>query len=409
MNKITYKIFLLFLFSILLPIISFADDFIEEIENDHFLETTTEITKEPSVSSNNAIVIDRKTQTVLYEKSAYQKVAMASTTKIMTCIIALENSNLNDIVTISKEADSIHGSTVGIKANTKISMQDLLYGLMLRSGNDCAIAIAEHISGNVEKFANLMNEKASSLGLTNTHFVTPHGLDDDNHYTTAYELAILTNYALKNPVFRKIVSTKNYTMSISGEQKQLSNTNELLGNLNGVYGVKTGFTFNAGRCLVSCAKRNELDIIVVVLGANTKKIRTIDSRNLIEYSFNKFHYFDTYTIIEKNFMEYKKYFENNYVLEKTTDIPIISIQNPSIYEYPLSQEEIFNLHTKIYTFTKFSPDISKGNKIGTITLYTVNKILYSLDIILENNLKKNTSIFYCKNILKNYFKSILFT
>lgn len=409
MNKITYKIFLLFLFSILLPIISFADDFIEEIENDDFLETTTEITKEPSVSSNNAIVIDRKTQTVLYEKSAYQKVAMASTTKIMTCIIALENSNLNDIVTISKEADSIHGSTVGIKANTKISMQDLLYGLMLRSGNDCAIAIAEHISGNVEKFANLMNEKASSLGLTNTHFVTPHGLDDDNHYTTAYELAILTNYAIKNPVFRKIVSTKNYTMSISGEQKQLSNTNELLGNLNGVYGVKTGFTFNAGRCLVSCAKRNELDIIVVVLGANTKKIRTIDSRNLIEYSFNKFHYFDTYTIIEKNFMEYKKYFENNYVLEKTTDIPIISIQNPSIYEYPLSQEEIFNLHTKIYTFTKFSPDISKGNKIGTITLYTDNKILYSLDIILENNLKKNTSIFYCKNILKNYFKSILFT
>ena len=159
-------------------------------------------------------------------------------------------------------------------------------------GNDCAVAISEHISGSVEEFSKLMNAKAQQLGLIHTHFVTPHGLDDPNHYTTAYELALLTNYALKNEKFREIVGTKTTTISIGDYSRTISNTNELLSNFEGVYGVKTGFTFNAGRCLVSSCNRNGMDIIVVVLGADTKNFRTSDSIKVINYIYDNFKYID---------------------------------------------------------------------------------------------------------------------
>lgn len=267
------KVFII-IFSFILLILPncFADDISQEdFENFEFSEVSTISNEEPVTNSKHIIVIDRKNHSVLYEKNAYEKTAMASTTKIMTCILALENLNLNQLVSISENSAKIHGSTLGLHTDDKITIENLLYGLMLRSGNDCAIQIAEEISGSVENFAILMNSKAQSLNLKNTNFVTPNGLDNENHYTSAYDLAILTDYALKNEIFRKIVATKNYTISINGIPRDISNTNELLGNLEGVYGVKTGFTFNAGRCLVSSCKRGEMDIIVVVLGADTKK------------------------------------------------------------------------------------------------------------------------------------------
>ena len=198
----------------------------------------------PKTNSKSIIILDRNTLLPLYEKNAYKKTAMASTTKILTCIIALENSSKSDIVTVSQKASNISGSC-----------------LMLRSGNDCAIAIAEHISGSVEDFSNLMNQKAFELGLFDSNFVTPHGLDNENHYTTAYDLALLTNYALKNPDFKKIVSTKKASTSYNNSTFEISNTNELLGNLDGVYGVKTGFTFEAGvisPSMESCSSSNFL-------------------------------------------------------------------------------------------------------------------------------------------------------
>ena len=235
--KLFKRILLLFfIFIFLLKIFVFADDdlLLENPDNLEYYEVSNYNTEEPITYSKNIIVIDRKTHSILYEKDPYTKVPMASTTKIMTCIIALENSNINKEVTISQNAASVSGSTLGLKKNMKISMNDLLYGLMLRSGNDCAIAIAEDISGSVEKFAEKMNEKAKLLGLENTHFVTPHGLDDKNHYTTAYDLALLTDYALKIPKFKEIVSTKEYTIWFNNYPKKLFNTNELLGNLDGV-------------------------------------------------------------------------------------------------------------------------------------------------------------------------------
>ena len=185
-------------------------------------------------------------------------------------------------------------------------MKDLLYGLMLKSGNDAAVAIAETVGGSVEGFAELMNAKSKELGLDNTHYVTPHGLDDPEHYTTAYELAKLADYALENEVFAKTVNTKEYTVTINGYPKAISNTNELLGYLDGVNGVKTGFTNNAGRCLVTSIGRNGFDIITVVLQADTKKIRTEDSIKLIEYVYNNYEPVNIKEIIDDKFNQWCK-------------------------------------------------------------------------------------------------------
>lgn len=172
------------------------------------LQASSTVSNEPDVHSAHIVAIDRNTNRILYEKSAFDKTPMASTTKILTSIIAIENCKLDDTVHISSKAANTSGSTLGIKTNDTMKMEDLLYGLMLRSGNDCAVAIAEHISGNLENFSSLMNKKSKELGLNNSNFITPHGLDADKHYTTAYELALITNYALKNETFKKIVSTK---------------------------------------------------------------------------------------------------------------------------------------------------------------------------------------------------------
>ena len=286
-----YKLFLIFIIVVFsFDYIVFADDINEEISTNltSLIEVSSDIIAEPTINSRSAIIYDRSSGSTLFGKKENTTVKMASTTKIMTAIIVLENSNLDDIVTVSSKAAGTGGSRLGLKTNDKISVRDLLYGLMLCSGNDAAVALAEHVSGSLPAFATLMNNKCKFLGLTSTNFVTPHGLDNDEHYTTAYELAIITNYALQNTTFCKYVGTKNYTVSINGNAKNLSNTNELLGNLNGVYGVKTGFTNGANRCLVTAVKRGNMDLICIVLGADTKKFRTQDSIKLIEYAFKNF-------------------------------------------------------------------------------------------------------------------------
>ena len=219
----------------------------------------------PNINARSCIILDRISKKILFGKNEFNKVKMASTTKIMTATIIIENCDLSQTVIVSKKAASTGGSRLGLKANDKITIRDLLYGLLLCSGNDAAVALAETAGGDISSFSQMMNSKAKELGFKNTNFESPHGLDSDKHYTTAYELAILSDYALKNKTFSQIVGTKNYTVTINGYPKTLSNTNELLGNLNGVYGIKTGFTNGANRCLVTSCKRNEMDIICVVL------------------------------------------------------------------------------------------------------------------------------------------------
>lgn len=271
---------IILLFFVILFSFQFLYVFADDIDNEENFDISEEINKygllnsiETSSNTNDnftinarsAIILDRTSKKILYGKNEYQKVKMASTTKIMTAIVILEKCNLSQTVEVSKKAACTGGSRLGLKTGDRITIYDLLYGLLLCSGNDAAVCLAEACSGSVKDFSNLMNSKAYELGLKNSHFETPHGLDSDNHYTTAYELALLANYALENATFKKIVGTKTYTININGYPKNLSNTNELLGILNGVYGVKTGFTNGANRCLVTACKRNDMDIICVVL------------------------------------------------------------------------------------------------------------------------------------------------
>lgn len=308
------------------------------------LKTISDSSDIPTISSKYSVVYERNSKTVLYEKDKDIKTPMASTTKIMTAIIVIENADLSQTVTVSSKSAGTGGSRLGLSTNAKITIKDLLYGLMLCSGNDAAIALAETVSGDVSGFAELMNNKAKDLGLTNTSFVTPHGLDSDNHYTTAYELALLTDYALQNETFSSIVKTKTYTVTINGYPKTITNTNELLGILNGVYGVKTGFTNGANRCLVSATKRGNLDIICVVLGADTKKIRTQDSITLIEYCFNNFDTIDIFSEIDEAFSKWKNenisYF---YINKGLVSTPILYLEKPENTFITIKKQDIQSL------------------------------------------------------------------
>lgn len=385
--------------------IVFADDANEELTNNisSYIEVSSDLTDEPSINSRAAIIYDRTSGAILFGKNENEKRKMASTTKIMTAIVVLENTNLDNIVTVSSKAAGTGGSRLGLHANDKISVRDLLYGLMLCSGNDAAVALAEYVSGTLQEFATLMNKKSDFLGLTSTHFVTPHGLDNDDHYTTAYELAVITNYALENETFCKYVSTKNYTVSINGHPKNLSNTNELLGNLNGVYGVKTGFTNGANRCLVTAVKRGNMDIICIVIGADTKKDRTKDSIQLIEYAFNNFEMVNIRDKISTEFDNWKLCNSSSFTVKKgiSNDVDVILKDLP--YEfYPVNCNHISDISIYIYCKTTFEAPLQAHCAIGYLTVSIDNKNVLSLDIYNSNSIPQKHFRDFWNDMIKDY-------
>lgn len=230
------------------------------------------------------VIIDAKSGAVLYEKNAYIRLPMASTTKIMTALCVIEKADLNKTVTVSKNAANTEGSSIYLKEGEEISVCDLLYGLMLESGNDAAVALAEGCFGSVEECVKYMNDKAHSIGLIDTSFENASGLDADNHYTTAYELALITKHALKNDFFKKLVSTKSYTAK--GENpRYFSNHNRLLNSLEGACGVKTGYTSKSGRCLVSCAQRQNEMYIAVTLDCPSD---WQNHKDMLEFAFDNY-------------------------------------------------------------------------------------------------------------------------
>lgn len=365
------------------------------------IETSGTLTDEPSISSKIALIYDRASGRILYEKNGDEQTPMASTTKIMTAIVAIENSNLDDTITIESTAEGTGGSRLGLKKGDKITVRDLLYGLMLRSGNDAAVALAIHISGSIEGFANLMNEKAAELELINTHFVVPHGLDTDDHYTTAYELAKITDYALNIEELKDIVGTKSYTITISGKSKTISNTNELLGNLSGVYGVKTGFTNGAGRCLVTACKRDELDIITVIIGADTKKERTTDSIKLIEYANDNYEVINIKEKIEEEFKEWQNINQGRIVVNKAVESNIeLEFEQLEYEKMAIKSAQIDNIKIEINAIYYFEAPVEKGTVIGSIEIILEDETIEMLDIYSAKEMKKKDVIDYMKEFLK---------
>ena len=223
----------------------------------------------PAVSATSACIIECDSGDVIYEKNSNKPMPMASTTKIMTAIVAIENAPMKKIITVSSEAVGIEGSSIYLCENERLTTEELLYALMLESANDAACALAIEIGGSVEGFVDMMNDKASSLGLRNTHFTNPHGLSDTEHYSTAQDLATLMAYCMKNETFAKITSTKKFSLDGSDDSysRLLVNHNRLLGTYDGITGGKTGYTKNAGRCLVTACKRNGVTLCAVTLNA----------------------------------------------------------------------------------------------------------------------------------------------
>ena len=356
-------------------------------------------TEIPKLNSRAAIIFDRTSKTVIYGRNINDKRAMASTTKIMTSILVLEKGDLNKEIEVCKKAAGTGGSRLGLKTGDKLKLRDLLYGLLLRSGNDAAVLIAIEIGGTIEGFADLMNEKAKELGLNNTHFVTPHGLDNDNHYTTAYEMALLTDYALENKDFAKIVGTKQTTITINGNPVDIHNTNELLGNLDGVNGVKTGFTSNAGRCLVTSCKRGDLNIITVVLGADTKKFRTKDSIELIEYTYKNYKLFDLEEAVENEYLSWRKVnLKRIRVRKGVTTRPEVYLDQAKYTKYPLKTNETITLET---TYTKrFEAPLPANTEVGKITVKLGEEIIDEIPIKTTEQINKKGVVAYFFEIMK---------
>lgn len=417
MQKNITKILFLFLMILFLftssPI--YGDDFNYEEENNNISsEIEATLTEETSsnisqntlnLNSRSCVVIDRLSKYILYGKNEKNKVKMASTTKIMTAIVVIENTSLNKTVEVSKKAAGTGGSRLGLKTGDKITIRDLLYGLLLRSGNDAAICLAEDVAGSVSEFANLMNVKAQELGLSNTHFESPHGLDSPEHYTTAYELALLSDYALKNSTFLNMVGTKNYTITINGYPKTLSNTNELLGNLDGVYGIKTGFTNGANRCLVTACKRGNMDIICVVLGADTKNFRTKDSIKLIEYSFKNFKYFNIKNFVNQSVTDWKNSHPDFFSVEKgnsnTLELKVDSCidETPII---PIKKNLIPNIEASLSVQSYFQAPLNQDDWIGNVKVSSQDTDIIEFDLLSNTSIRKNMILDYLFNFFKLY-------
>ena len=413
MNNYFIKFIYTFIISFILITIfthCFADDYIEDNTtinvNSEITETlaqTSDTLEASSINSRSCIVYDRNSHMILYGKNETKQVKMASTTKIMTSLIIIENYNLSETIEVSQKAAGTGGSRLGLKSGDTITVKDLLYGLMLCSGNDVAVALAEYASGDIPSFAELMNKKANELGLTHTHYESPHGLDSDGHYTTAYELAKLTDYALKNETFSKIVGTKNYTVTINGYPKNLSNTNELLGYLNGVYGVKTGFTNGANRCLVTACKRDNMDIICVVLGADTKKFRTQDSIKLLEYAFKNFTYINANEIATNDFENWKEnnlnYININKSSTNSVELEVRSCENPLL---SINKNDVNNVKTSISINADLEAPICQNTVLGKLTLSLYDEILITLDIINTNEIYRKNISYYINYFFSNY-------
>jgi len=379
----------------------FAVDEINQVWVEETALTATE-TEKLEIFSKAAVVYNSDTDTILWGKNENLKLPMASTTKIMTAIILLENADLSQTVEVCKEAAMVGGSSLGIKTGDKITLNDLLYGLMICSGNDAAMQIAITVGGSVESFAEMMNKKAAELELENTHFVTPHGLDIDEHYTTAKELAILADYALGIPKIAEVVSQKNYTVTINGYPKTLSNTNELLGYLNGVNGVKTGYTGNAGRCLVTSATRNNMSVISVVLGADTKKIRSSDSIKLIEYAYKNFTIINLEEKILNEFENWKSINSKRIFINKGIENFLeLELEKHEDHIVCLENTKIDNIDFDISYEKYFEAPIYKNQQIGNFKIYLDGNEYSILRILNSKDIYRKDFEYYIQRLFKH--------
>lgn len=348
--------------------------------------------KETNSIAKGMVVIEGNSGDVLYSKNENLELPMASTTKIVTAIVAIENSSdLDEKFVVSEKAIGIEGTSIYLKSGEKLSLRELLYGLILASGNDCAIAIAEHIAG-LDNFVGLMNEFASNLGLKHTNFKNPHGLDEDGHYTSAYDLSIMTAYALKNPIFREIVSTERMVIEKNDlyQARYLKHKNRLLFTDENCIGVKTGFTDNAGRCLVNAHEENGLQIISVVLNCQPmfEECDRLTKLAMSEYMMKEF-------ILPYNFV-------SNVEIDKSskTEVGIITIAG---FKKPILKSEENEYEVKYILPDRLVAPIELNQGVGSVQVLYKGDVIYQGELITIEDAQNNDMKYLFDNIIDKWF------
>lgn len=341
----------------------------------------------PSLSAGAAVLLDWQTGRVLYEKNAYLPRDPASTTKVLTAILALEKAKLSDQVKVSRRAAYTPGSSMYIKPGEVYSLHDLLHGLLLRSGNDAATAIAEHVSGSVEEFAKLMNAKAREVGALNSQFANPHGLTDSRHHSTAYDLAMITRYALQNETFRNIVGMQSATLSLENLNRDvvLHNTNRLLSMMPDADGVKTGTTAAAGACLIASATRDEHKLIAVVLHAGN---RWNEAARLLEWGFQGFR-------LARLGQEGEVVMEAPVRSGKYLSVPLafsgdLAVVVPRRSEAPQPQLEVQD---------RIQAPLRKGQPLGRASVMEDGKVLAEVTLVAAQDVPRATLLDYLYRLI----------
>lgn len=344
---------------------------------------------ELSLSANSAILIEVNTQKILYEKNATQKMYPASITKILTAIIVIENGNLNDTVKVDYDSISSVPSgyeTANLQLDEVLTVEQLLQLLLIHSANDAANVLATHVGGSIDSFVSMMNTKLNELNLFNTHFTNAYGLQDENHYTTAQDMALLMKYCMKNETFRRIAGSASCSIPATNKYgtRRFSNTNLLLIPNNPYYYTyvtagKTGYTSYAKNCLVSCAYKNDIELICVVLSSETGNDRFLDTIKLYQYGFENY---ELKTILNKGDIIRQVDILNGTKETRTLDL----LSSDAICTLQLKNENIDNLTPEITINKNLQAPISQGEVLGTVT-YVIDNVSYSSDLIASHSVE----------------------
>ena len=346
------------------------------------------------LTARSAIVMDAATGQVLYERDIDTRRYPASTTKMMTLIVALEHGKLDDIVTVGKNAEGVEGSTLWLVQGDKIPLGELLAGMMMHSGNDATVAVAEHIAGSVPAFVEMMNEKATEIGAYNTHFVNPNGLPDEKHYTTAFDLAKIAAYGYSLPHFEEIVSTQETIYDwVKDPAKKLRNENQMLWLYRGANGVKTGYTEAAGRCLVSAARRDGMQLVAVVLDSY---YMWNDSIALLDYGF---HSVQPKTLVKKGEVVTKVDVADG----RHDEVELIAAESLVVAE---KNGESAKVEKKVEVPNDVAAPIKKGDVIGKVVCYYDGKRQGSINLLAAQDVEYYSFWDNLLNYLRDFWKGL---
>ncbi len=381
MSKIRHLVFVSFIFALILGCIIIGVGAC--YQSSAYALTST---------ARGCVVMETSTKRQLFSQNENKKMPMASTTKIMTAITAIENcKDLDEVFEISPKAVGVPGTSLYLRKGDKYSTRELLYALMMISGNDCSVAIAEHVGGSTSEFVTMMNLLARKIGATNSHFANTHGLDADGHYTTAHDLALITSYALENPTFREIVSTKSLKIENKADNtfRFLRNKNKLLFTLDGCIGVKTGFTDDAGRCLVSAIERDGMRLVCVVLNCGPM---FQESAALLDECSKAYKLVDLTSLYD---------FDDTVAVQngrKTSS----KLGTNGHFVYPVTENELKRIKIVVTRPDVLEAPLSKGSAVGKVEIFLDNNLLFTEKIFTIEDIKPKSVVQRMKDFFANW-------